>query len=294
MDTLHIRFLRYSAFYSPLLLTMGGGHLRAEGLEATFDVVTPERTIADGIARGEVQVAQSAPFVSFAPCLRGESLPFRHFALMNSHDGFFVAGRASEGPFDWSDLEGRTVLVDHFAQPLVMFRRALHLRGLDERAVRIIDAGDVGAMERAFREGRAEFVHLQGPVPQQLEVEGVGIVGPSVGEAVGPVAFSSLCASPDWLATDQARAFTRAFHRGMEQAQQASASDVAHLVAPFLPGVDRVALVRTIEAYQRLGTWRHDRTIPRDLYEQTVDIFVWGGVIAARPPYEAVVAARPG
>ena len=50
MQTIHIRFLRYSAFYTPLLLTMSGGHLAREGLQATFDVAGPDRTIPDGIA----------------------------------------------------------------------------------------------------------------------------------------------------------------------------------------------------------------------------------------------------
>lgn len=67
METIHIRFLRYSAFYSPLLLTMAAGHLRGEGLEATYDIVAPGRSIPEGIRSGEVTVAQSAPAVSFGP-----------------------------------------------------------------------------------------------------------------------------------------------------------------------------------------------------------------------------------
>lgn len=293
METVHIRFLRYSAFYSPLLLTMGGGYLRREGLEATLDVATPTRTIADGIASGVVQVAQSATFVSFEAWARGEALPFQHFALMNARDGFFLAGRAVDGAFDWASLEGRSVLVDHFAQPLLMFRRALHLQGVDAEKVCFVDAGDVAAIERAFRQGDADFVHMQGPAPQQLAAEGMAVVGPSIGEVVGPVAFSTLCASPEWLATDQARAFTRAFRRGLAQAQQAPAAEVAACVAPYLPGVELAVLTRTIDAYQRMGTWQHDMNLSPELFTRTVDLFVWGGVIAARPAYADIVAPAP-
>ena len=49
-------------------------------------------------------------------------------------------------------------------------------------------------MVAAFRSGAGDYVHLQGPAPQQLEADGVGHVVASVGEAIGPVAFSSLCA----------------------------------------------------------------------------------------------------
>jgi NitT/TauT family transport system substrate-binding protein len=294
MNTLHIRFLRYSAFYSPLLLTMCGGHLAKEGLEATFDVVGPGRTIADGVASGEVQVAQSATAVSFGPWAKGETLPFRHFAVLNTHDGFFLAERRTEGgELDWTSLEGRTVLVDHFFQPLAMFRRALQLRGVDERKVHIVDAGDVASIERAYREGRGDLVHMQGPAPQQLEHEGLGHVCASIGEVVGPVGFSSLCASPAWLETAQARAFVRAFRGALEQAHKAPAEEIAALEAPYFPGANRTALVRAIEAYQRIGTWNHDGSLTVALYDRTVDVFEWSGDLTVRPPYADIVAPLP-
>jgi NitT/TauT family transport system substrate-binding protein len=294
MESLHIRFLRYSAFYSPLLLTMSAGHLHREGLEATYDIVAPGRTIPDGIRDGSVQVAQSATAVSFGPWERGEPLPFRHFALLNSRDGFFLARRtAAADDFDWHSLEGRGAIIDHFFQPMAMFRRALHLKGIDARSIDIIDAGDVQAIERAYREGRGDFVHMQGPAPQQLEHEGLGSVCASIGEIVGPVAFSTLCAAPEWLGSDQARAFVRAFRAAREQAQHAPAEEVSALVADFLPGVDRAALTRTISAYQSMDTWAGGIDIMPELYDLTVDVFLFSGDITRRPRFADIVTPVP-
>jgi NitT/TauT family transport system substrate-binding protein len=292
LETLHIRFLRYSAFYSPLLLTMSGGHLAAEGLTATFDIAGPDRPIPSAIASGEVQVAQSAPAVSFAPWERGEELPFRHFALLNSRDGFFLAGRGA-GPLDWKSLEGRTAVIDHFFQPLAMFRQALANWGVDPAKVTLIDAGDVAAIEKAYRAGQGDVVHMQGPTPQQFQHEGLGTVFASVGEAVGPVAFSSLCASPAWLATDQARAFSRAFRNALVQARTAPAEELAALVAGFFPAIDRAPLVTAIAAYQAMGTWDHDATITPDLYERAVDLFLGSGDITVRPAFADIVESLP-
>jgi NitT/TauT family transport system substrate-binding protein len=183
MEHLHFRFLRFSAFYSPLLLTMSSGHLAAEGLEASYDTVTPARTIQDGIVDGTVQVAQSATAVSFEPWQRGERLPFRHFALMNRRDGFFLARRGGDAPFDWCDLDGSTVLVDHFFQPMAMLMCALDARGVDVSKVRMLDAGDPAAIDAAFRAGVGDVVHMQGPAPHQLQHEGVAKVVASVGAA---------------------------------------------------------------------------------------------------------------
>ena len=50
-----------------------------------------------------------------------------------------------------------------------------------------IDAIDVpfGDMDQAFRDGQGDYIHQQGPAPQQLERDGVGHVVASVGKAVG-------------------------------------------------------------------------------------------------------------
>jgi len=70
-------------------------------------------------------------------------------------------------------------------------------------------AGLLGARRRperedgeAFRKDDGDYIHQQGPSLQQLEHDRVGHVVASVGETIGPVAFSSLAATRDWLRTD--------------------------------------------------------------------------------------------
>lgn len=293
MDTLHIRVTRHSAFYSPLLMTIAGGHLRAEGLEASYDIATPDRTVAGGIHDGTVQIGQSAVATHFAPLERGEAVPYVHFAQINERDGFFLVGRRLEPGFRWENLSGKTVLADHFFQPLAMLRYALHRKQIDAGKITFIDAGEPEAMERAFRAARGDYVHLQGPSAQQLEHDGVGHVVAAVGEAIGPVAFSSLCAAPTWLATDAARAFVCAYRRARTQVIAAPAEEIAAAEASFFPAIDRTVLTRTIATYQRLGCWAPAIEIGRDAYETTLDVFSHSGLIARRHPYEAVVTAPP-
>ena len=64
---------------------------------------------------------------------------------------------------------------------------------------------------RRFAMVRADYVQQQGPFPQQLEADGVGHIVAQVGPKVGPCAFSSLAAKPEWLASDMAEAFIRAY-----------------------------------------------------------------------------------
>src|SRR3546814_8921936 len=104
---------------------------------------------------------------------------------------------------------------------MAMFKYAVHKKGVDYAKIDAIDAGGGGAIDRAFRDGKADYVHQQGPAPQQLEHDGKGHVLASVGEAIGPVAFSSLASTRDWLKTDMAQAFMRAYRKSRRYINEA-------------------------------------------------------------------------
>ena len=85
----------------------------------------------------------------------------------------------------------RRVLVDHAQQPLAMFKYALHLKSVDWGKVIAVNSGSPEEMDAAFRRGEGDFIHLQGPLPQQLEKDGVGRIVGALGEVIPPIAFSS-------------------------------------------------------------------------------------------------------
>ena len=292
-DTVRVRFLRFSAFYSPVLVTIGGGHLAAEGLDATYDTVTPGRTVEDGIRDGDIDVAQSAVAVHFRPWTNGLEMPHRHFALVNRHDGFFLTRRGSGRPFQWDDLRGAAVVADHFFQPMTLLKAALAAHGLSIDDVDLVNAGTPAEMDAAFRAGTGEFVHMQGPAPHVLERDGIATVVAAIGDETPEIAFSSLCASSEWLATPQATAFARAYRNGRRHAQSAPADEVARIIRPFLPDADPVAVTAAIAAYQAMGTWAGDEAIDQPLYEATVGLFQRHDGLAADPPYEFAIAPIP-
>lgn len=285
---------RHSAFYSPLIGAMSGGFLKEEGLEAGYAVLQPGQRSREMLERGAVDVMQSAVGSNWGPMEQGETdLPL-HFAQINRRDGFFLAARKPDPDFHWKKLEGAALLADHGQQPLLMLRYAAHAQGVDWSKIRVIDAGSVEEMESAFRGGQGVYVHQQGPAPQQLETDGAGYVVASVGDAMPPVAFSSLLATRDFLESKTARAFVRAYRKSRQWAQQAPPEEIAAREASLFPGIERAALAAAVAHYQKLGTWEGDLAIPRELYEQALEVFLHGGAITRRHPYEQVCAQPPG
>ncbi len=293
MAQIRIMVSRHSAFYSPLIATLAGGFLREEGLEGTYAPAPPGVSPWSALMAGSTDVAQLAVSASWRSMENEESPEIAHFAQINERDGFFIAARAPDPGFTWDKLKGRSVLVDHFGQPLAMFKYAAHKMNLDFAEIEPIDAGEPEAMEAAFRAGQGDYVHLQGPAPQQLEKDGVGHVVASVGAAIGPVAFSSLAAHRRWLETETALAFMRAYRKGRQYVIGSPAAEIAAVEADFFKGVDREVLARTIQTYQDLGCWTPEVEISRESYAVGLDVFQHSEVITKRHAYEDVVVPPP-
>ena len=291
-DELSIQFSRFSAFYTPLIATIAGGFLNDEGFAPKHSVSPPGKSAIEGLVNGTVHVCQSAPSQGFGPLEKGQTPPAVHFAQINEMDGFFLTGRVADPAFSWDTLRGKRVLVDHGGQPLAMFKYACHRRGLDYKAIVAVDVPS-DAMDQAFRKGEGDYIHQQGPAPQQLEHDGVGHIVASVGQAIGPCAFSSLATTREWLASDAAKRFMRAYRKARAWVLATPAAKIAEIEAPFFPGIDRAVLASTIGYYQTLGCWTPHVEITRPAFEGALDVFQHAGLITKRHRYDDVVAAPP-
>ena len=289
MVIINIMALRHSAFYAPLLMTIKGGYLTKQGLNPVYTVATPDNPIDKNLQAGTAHLSQSAPAVSFAALEKGEKSDIVHFAAINNRDGFYLTAREANENFNWSDLEGQEVLVDHLFQPFATLRYAMHLNGADFDKIRIIDAGNVEQIDQAFRAGQGSFVHQQGPAPQQLEHDGLGQMAASVGSAIGPIAFSSLCAKRSWLKTDMAKAFLNAYQQAMLDIIEMPADKIAAIIHDFLPDIDRDVLITTLDTYKKLDTWKANITINSNSYNNLLKVFLHSGYITKEHPMESCI-----
>jgi len=290
---LRIMVSRHSAFYSPLLAAFAAGFLEQEGLQATYRVLPAGRSVGEFLASGEIEVAQSAVSYSWSVLEKGGQPPAVHFAQINQRDGFFIASRKPDPAFAFDKLLRGMLMYVHGGQPEAMLRYALYKRGVDLSQVAVVNAGSTEQMLSAFRTGQGDYFHEQAPYPQQLEHEGLAHVVASVGEAIGPVAFSSLASTSAWLQRPEAIKFMRAYRQSRLWVRSASARDVAGKLQALFPDSAPAALVQGIEAYQRLGCWDGDPAIDPTSYEVALDVFQHAGAISRRYPYAQMVVRPP-
>ncbi len=105
--------------------------------------------------------------------------------------------------------------------------------------------------------------------------------------------LSSLAATRDWLKTDMAKAFMRAYRKTRAYIGATPAAEIAGAERALFPEIDRSVLTETIAAYQALGCWSPHVEITQAAYEATLDVFEHAGRITKRHPYKDAIAPPP-
>jgi len=280
-----------SPFYGPQFVALAQGHFADEGLDVTVRTAPRSAGTVEALRTGEAQICLGGIMRSLEVADRdGGLLP--HFIEVNSRNGFFLLARDPQPAFRWSDLAGKTVL--SFAEaptPWQCMLTVLRRAGVDPAAVRIERARPTAEAVAAFRTGHGDYLEQGQPVVERLVAEGAAHVVASMGEATGPVPFSSYMTTPEFLRRepDVVRAFTRAVYRTQRWIVEHDAAAMAAAIAPAFPDIERDILVRVVDRYRRQQTWARDPIVRRDGYEYLQQILLDGGFIRRRHRYEDLI-----
>lgn len=283
---------RPTIFYAPLIATVTQGFLKKHGVEATFHWLgaTP---LLEGLRGGTVDVIQSAVSNYWTLSDRGETTLPVHIAEINRRDGFFLVRRSKGPAFDWKQLEGKTIVAELGGQPAHMLRYALSYNKVDAAKVKLVDGGTGAALRAAFRSGTGDFAHFQGATAQQVELDGEGKIVASVGAAMPEVSFSTVCCLPAFVQSPHYPPFLAAFAEARRWAHSAPASMVAENVAPQFSEESLGAMVKAVEAYQRLGCWAGPLGVSKAHYDQALTVFRAAGAVKGDYAFEQACIPPP-
>lgn len=281
----------HSIFYAPLPVAIRGGHFAAEGLEVDPETPALAGGTVDALLRGVADVSLSGIMRSFELLDRGGAR-LVHFAAVNDRNGFFLLSREPRPRFAWSDVVGRTIISFGGAPtPWLCMQAVLRRHGVDPARVtfrRDLSTPDAIA---AFRAGQADFIEHGPPVIDQLVADGTGHLVASMGEATGPVPFSSFMATPEMLTKqrDVLLRFVRGLYRAQRWMAASTAQEIAAVVAPVFGDIDPVIRVAAVERYLKQSTWAPDPVLTRRGYDTLQDILLAAGFIKKPHPFEALV-----
>ena len=280
-----------SIFYAPLAVGVYGGHFAIEGLDV--GVVTAEfgAGTVGLMQRGEADVALSGLMRSFDQADHGEP-PLVHFAAVNDRNGFFLLSRESRPGFVWSDLVGRTVISFGGAPtPWLCMLAVLRRHGVDPARVTFLRGLSNADAVAAFRERKGDFIEHGPPIVDQLLADGTGHLVAAMGDASGPLPFSSFMTSRATLAHDGERLVR--FVRGLSRVQRwmaaSTAGEIAAVIAPAFADIDASFRVAAVERYLRQSTWARDPVLTRSGFDALQAVLLGGGFIKRSHRFEDLV-----
>lgn len=281
----------HSLFYAPQFVAIHRGFFADEGLDVTAEAASGARTTVTALLDGSIQIGLGGIMRSLDLADRdGRLLP--HFAEVNSRNGFFLLAREPRPNFAWSDLAGKEII--SFAEaptPWQCMLTVLRRNGVDPARVRFTRDLPTPDAVAAFRAGRGDFLEQGQPATEQLLAEGAAVLIASMGEATGPVPFSSYMATPAFFASERPvlERFTRALYRTQRWMAAATPREIAAVVAPAFPDIETGIREKVVARYQRQGTWARDPLVRRPGYEYLQEILLRGGFIQRSHAYEDLI-----
>ena len=282
----------YTPFYAPLAAGAALGHFREEGLDVRWQTAAAfGKSTVQALLDGSIEITLGGLMRSFDLADReGRLLP--HFAEVCSRSGFFLLGRAPMPGFRWSDLVGKTVI--SFAEaptPWQCMLTVLRRNGVDAAAVRIERERPVPEALAAFRAGHGDFLEQTQPIVEQMLASGEAHLVASMGEATGPVPFTSYMTTPDFLRREPATVlrFTRALYRTQRWLAGHDAKAITGAIAPDFPDIERGILERAVARFSTQGTWARDPILRLPGFDYLQEILRTGGFITKAHRYEDLV-----
>jgi len=282
----------HTPFYVPLVAGVTRGHFAAEELDVTVvPAATYPRGTMQALLDGEIEICLGGLMRSFELADRTGRV-VTHFAEVCSRSGFFLLARQPMPRFKFQDLIGKTVI--GFAEaptPWQCLLTVLRRAAVDPARVRIERARPLADALAAFRAGAGDFLETTQPAVEELVAAGGAHVVVSMGEATGPLPFTSYMATPDFLAREPelVRRFVRAVYRTQRWLAASEPADVARAVASGFPTIEAHLLKRAAERFMRQHTWSPDPLLRRGGYAYLQEILLAGQFIQRTHPYAALV-----
>ena len=210
--------------------------------------------------------------------------------------GTFLVSREKEPDFQWSDLEGKSVIGGRLGgMPEMVLEYVIKENGMTiGKDMEIINNIDFTSTAGAFLGEVGDYTVEFEPAATTLEQSGKGHIVASLGEASGYVPYTVYMAQDAFLQAhpDVVEAFTRAIYKGQQWVESHSAAEIAKVIQPQFAETDLDTLTTIVERYQKQDTWKTDPTVSPEGFVLIQKIMMEGKELSQEIPYDSIVVTE--
>jgi NitT/TauT family transport system substrate-binding protein len=282
-----------SVFYYPMYVALSKGLFEKEGLEVEFSTAWGGDKCAAALFSGQVEFNFMGPEAAVYIYNQGAADYLVLFAELTAKDGQFLVSKDPAPNFKWADLKGKTIIgMRPGSMPELCDEAAIRSAGLDHKKdVKILTNITYTALAGAFASGMADYAALFEPQASMAERQGFGHVVASIGEAVGPTAYTGFHVRKEYLKEhpDTVQHFTNAVYRGMLWCQEHSPEEIVEALGKHFPDTEKDILLRCVKRYIKINGIQKTPVVTRESFTRLQDLVAASGELSKRVPFEKMV-----
>jgi len=191
----------HTIFYAPQYVALELGYFEEEGIDLTLVTGFGADKTMTALLSGDADIGFMGSESSIYTYLEGAEDYAINFAQLTQRAGNFLVAREEISDFDWSMVEGSTVLGGRKGgMPQMVFEYILKMNSLEPQKNVIIDQSiDFGSTAAAFSGGQGDFTVEFEPHATAIETKGDGYVVASLGTDSGFVPYTAYCAKGSYI-----------------------------------------------------------------------------------------------
>ena len=280
--------------YFPEFLSRHLGFFEDQGLVLEVDVAGHGPFMTRALDSGEADIALGGVW---RPLMyRGRLSTYWVFAQLCARCPTVLVGKGESDSFQWSDLEGKAVLVpDGAPSPWMLLGSVLQRTNIKLDHVQFIQDFMTSEATDLFRGGLADFFLTGPPVSTALVDAGIGHVVATLADEAGDIPWSVYYARREWLdhPDNLGGRFNLGLEQGLDWVQTHDPGEVLDLYAQHFPNLDPEVAAQAVRDCRDLGIYPTTAEVSAPSlarwqpiiknYGLTDRIFEYGEIVDSRP-----------
>ena len=281
----------HSVFYAPQYVAQAKGFFKDENIDLDFSTAQGSDKGTAALLAGTADIALVGPETTVFVHNQDSPVKVKLFAQMTTTDGSFLVSRKAEPDFQWSALNGKSVIGWRpGSMPQLVAASVLKKHGVSN--VDYISNLAAPAMAGAFQSGQGDYLQVFEPIASQLEKAGQGYVVASVGEAFGTLPYTGYVATDKYIREhpEVIQAYTNAVYRATHYLLETDSKVVAKEISPYFEGTDVDLLAAALDRYKAFNSWKVSPVMESADFDRLQALMVEGGVLEAskKAPFDAI------
>ena len=296
LEPVTLNEVAHSIFYAPQYAAIELGYFKDEGIALTLVNGAGADKVMTALISGDADIGFMGSEASIYVYQEGSADYAVNFAQLTQRAGNFLVSREKEPDFQWSDLEGKSVIGGRLGgMPEMVLEYVIKENGMTiGKDMEIINNIDFTSTAGAFLGEVGDYTVEFEPAATTLEQSGKGHIVASLGEASGYVPYTVYMAQDAFLQAhpDVVEAFTRAIYKGQQWVESHSAAEIAKVIQPQFAETDLDTLTTIVERYQKQDTWKTDPTVSPEGFVLIQKIMMEGKELSQEIPYDSIVVTE--